>query len=395
MKKFPFNVFLIDDDPVFLSVAEVLLLSAGAQSVCIVENNAEDLAAIIAASAGENALLVLSLNMRGLDGLAVMRVLSQAKYKGWVAISSNETESIRDSASRLARLLGLRFAGELQKPIRETELDQLLSGLEHSTPMDADVVSVFQQTKTIVGVKPVYQPKVSASTGEIVGAETLMRLETGDGELIAPYAFLEKHTREGTLVDQTLIFLDQILADMIVWKKEGLFPVISVNAPAPVIENPEFLMRFAKKVRAQGISPSQLTIELTEGVLPADPGLLVETLTRLRMSGFGLALDDFGTGMANFDMMRMCPFSELKIDRSLVQACVHDALSCGIVETCATICKELGMTLVAEGIETDEQERVMQRLGVNVFQGFLFGKGIVAPQFSARLINEQQTLSFG
>lgn len=390
----PFDVFLIDDDPVFLSVAEVLFLSLGAATVCKVENTANELSAI-AERASAKALLVLSLNMTGLDGLAVMRCLSQAKYKGWVAISSNETEAIRASASRLARLLGLRYAGDLQKPIRESDLKHLLSNIESDNTVDLGAAALFQKAKPIIGIRPVYQPKVSALTGEIVGAETLMRLETSDGELVAPYAFIEKHTREGTLKEQTLYFLDQILDDIIAWKKDGLFPVISVNAPAPVIEDPDFLISFATKVRAQGVSPSQLTIELTESALPDDPGRLVETLTRLRMSGFGLALDDFGTGMANFDMMRMCPFSELKIDRSLVQACVYDALSCGIVETCATICKELNMTLVAEGIETEEQERTLQRLGVDVFQGFLFGKGIVAAAFSARLVEDQHIQMVG
>jgi EAL domain-containing protein (putative c-di-GMP-specific phosphodiesterase class I) len=392
--KIPRDVFLIDEDPVFISVAEILFSSVGAKSVSVVENNADALAAM-SLHAKSNALLILSLNMRGLDGLAVMRVLSQSKFKGWVAISSNEAGAIRDSASRLARLLGLRYAGELQKPIRETDLHRLLANLVSESEPAVGPSPLFQKAATIVGIKPVYQPKVSATTGETVGAETLMRLETSEGDLLSPTAFIEKHTREGTLKEQTLIFLDQILADMIAWKAEGLFPVISVNAPAPVIENPEFLVSFAAKVCAHGISPSQMTIELTESALPDDPGRLVETLTRLRMTGFGLALDDFGTGMANFDMLRMCPFSELKIDRSLAQASVHDPLSCGIIETCATICREIGMTLVAEGIETEEQERVLQRLGIDVFQGFLFGKGAVAHEFAARLFEEQQSQFFG
>ncbi|MGL4489853.1 MAG: EAL domain-containing response regulator [Rhizobiaceae bacterium] len=385
------DVYLIDDDPVFVSVAEILFASAGAKSVSEIDNSSEALSAL-SARADRNSLLILNLNMRGLDGLAVMRLLSQSKFPGWVAISSNETVAVRDSASRLARLLGLNYAGDLQKPIRETDVQQLLSGLDHHQNADIGPSVLFQKPRSIVGIKPVYQPKISGATGEIAGAESLMRLETSDGELISPFSFIEKHTREGTLIEQTLLFLDQILVDMISWKSRGFYPVISVNAPAPIVEDPEFLISFAKKVRAKGISPSQLTIELTESALPDDAGQLVEKLTRLRMSGFGLALDDFGTGMANFDMLRMCPFSELKIDRSLAQACVHDPLSCGIVETCATICRELGMTLVAEGIETEAQELALQRLGVEVFQGFLFGKGIIAAEFSSQLA-ENQTLS--
>ncbi len=393
MKTTP-DIFLIDDDPVFVSVAEMLFQNAGAKSISTVENTADALQRM-AGKASKNSLLILNLNMRGLDGLAVMRILSQNKFKGWVAISSNETNAIRDSASRLARLLGLHYAGELQKPVRETDLNRLLANLDRADDLDIGQSPLLQRDNPIVGIKPVYQPKISASTGEVIGAETLMRLLSSSGELISPFAFIEKHTREGTLKEQTLKFLDQILADIIAWKAKGFYPVISVNAPAPVIEDPEFLVGFAKKVRAHGVSPSQLTIELTESALPDDPGQLVEILTRLRMSGFGLALDDFGTGMANFDMLRMCPFSELKIDRSLAQACVHDALSCGIVETCATICKDLGMTLVAEGIETEAQELALQRLGVDVFQGFLFGKGVIAAEFAERFSENQLQYSSG
>ena len=169
------------------------------------------------------------------------------------------------------------------------------------------------------------------------------------------------------------------------FRSTGQFPVISVNVPATVAEEEGFPSGFAALVRAKGISPSQITIELTESALPSDPSRLVEVLTRLRMAGFGLALDDFGTGMANFDMLRMLPFNELKIDRSLAQAAEIDPLSCGVIETCATITRELGMTLVAEGVETEAQELTLKRLGVSVFQGFLFGKGMPASAFSALL----------
>lgn len=381
------DISIIDDDPVFYAVAEMLLTSLGAKSVRHIGNTLEALSEA-GKSGGANSLVILNLNMRGLDGLAVLRELSKAHYPGWVAICSSEAHSIRDSASRLASLLGLKFAGEIQKPVREGEFQALFETMAQAQSNAApQSVQAFRNSK-VIGLRPVYQPKVDAHSGETVGAETLMRLETADGELLSPFQHIEKLTREGKMTEETLRFLDLVLADIVAWKGRGLFPVISFNAPAPVIEHPEFLVDFAKKVRTSGISPAQITIELTESVLPADPATLVETLTRLRMAGFGLALDDFGTGMANFDMLRMCPFNELKIDRSLSQASVTDPLSCGIIETCATVSRELGMTLVAEGIESEVQELALKRLGVEVFQGFLFGKGVTAQEFEQRLVTE-------
>jgi EAL domain-containing protein (putative c-di-GMP-specific phosphodiesterase class I)/CheY-like chemotaxis protein len=378
------DIFIVDDDPVFGAVAEMLLFSLGANSVRQIDNTREALAAL-AKSGSPSSLVIVNLAMRGLDGLAVLRELSNAHFPGWIAISTGESHSIRDSASRLAGLLGLKYAGEIQKPLREGEIRALFETISRDEKISAQTpVQPFRNAK-IIGLCPVYQPKIDALTGETIGAETLMRLETAEGDLLSPFQHIERLTREGKMTEETLRFLDLVLADIVEWKAGGLNPVISFNAPAPVIEHPEFLVDFARKVRTSGVSPSQITIELTESVLPNDPATLVETLTRLRMAGFGLALDDFGTGMANFDMLRMCPFSELKVDRSLAQTCVIDPLSCGIIETCATVSRELGMTLVAEGVETEAQELTLRRLGVEVFQGFLFGKGVPAAEFSARL----------
>ncbi len=381
------NIFIVDDDPVFAAVAEMLLFSLGAKCVRQVDNT-HDALSELANTGGAASLVIVNLTMRGLDGLAVLRELSNAHFPGWIGISTGESNSIRDSASRLAGLLGLKYAGEVQKPLREGEIRALFDTISRDERVNSQTpVQPFRNAK-IVGLRPVYQPKIDALTGETIGAETLMRLETSDGGLLSPVQHVERLTREGKMAEETLRFLDLVLADIVEWKGIGLNPVVSFNAPAPVIEHPEFLVDFARKVRTSGISPSQITIELTESVLPNDPSVLVETLTRLRMAGFGLALDDFGTGMANFDMLRMCPFSELKIDRSLSQTCVSDPLSCGIIETCATVSRELGMTLVAEGIETEAQELTLKRLGVEVFQGFLFGRGVPAVEFSKRLTAE-------
>lgn len=379
------DIFIVDDDPVFTEIAKVLFRRAGASDVHLVINSRESLNDAVSRSK-RNSLLILNLKMGGLDGLAVMRILADQGYKGWVAVSSGESVSIRESASRLVRLLGLNDAGVLEKPIRESGIEALLDNISH--PVEKSPLPLLTKSTKIIGIKPVYQPKVDAVTEETIGAETLMRLETETGELLSPQSYLDKLSRDGTIGKVTLEFLDLILADMLAWKLEGHFPVISVNAPAPVLENPQFLINFAQKVRASGISPSQITIELTESVLPQDPATLLELLTRLRMAGFGLALDDFGTGMANFDMLRMCPFSELKIDRSLSQASINDPLSCGVIEMCATVSRELGMTLVAEGIETEVQESTLRRLGVSVFQGFLFGYGMPMREFGDRLKSE-------
>jgi EAL domain-containing protein (putative c-di-GMP-specific phosphodiesterase class I) len=384
----PHTIGVVDDDPVFAAIAKLLLFSMGQQKVALIENTPEAIARFVLAGSSQS-LLITGLALRTMDGLTVMRELSKSGYTGWVAIAGNDSDTISESAARLATLLGMRFAGTLAKPVREQDMLNILQRMTAAETFDPLHDRPVKKASAMVGMKPVYQPKLDARSGDTVGAEALMRLELEDGTLASPFAHIEDLTRKNLLAEESLKFLDLVLADMISWKAKGLFPVISFNAPAPVVEKPAFLVDFAKKVRHAGISPSQMVLELTESVLPSDTATLIETLTRLRIAGFGLALDDFGTGMANFDMLRMCPFSELKIDRSLAQASVTDALSCGVIETCATVSRELGMTLTAEGVETEEQEVTLRRLGVDQFQGYLFGHGVVAAEFSARLLLEQ------
>ena len=130
---------------------------------------------------------------------------------------------------------------------------------------------------------------------------------------------------------------------------------------------------------------SQITIEMTEAVLPNDMSQLVEVTTRMRMAGFGLAIDDYGTGMANYDILRLCPFTELKIDRSVSQAAEHDQLACGFIGDCVLIARELAMTVVAEGVETAVQAEAAKRLGVDVIQGYFFSRPLSAAQYGAKL----------
>jgi EAL domain-containing protein (putative c-di-GMP-specific phosphodiesterase class I) len=388
------KIGIVDDDPVFAAIAEMLLFSLGQKHVAMVQNSPDAIARFALEGTG-NSLLITSLTMHSMDGLSVLRELAKSGYTGWVAISGNGIGMVSDAASRLALLLGMGFAGSLPKPVHEQDLQTVLQRVAQDSLYGGGLPVAPPSTKAFVGLKPVYQPKLDAKTGETVGAEALMRLELEDGSLTPPIAHLEQLSNKGLLAAESLKFLDLILADMIGWKARGLFPVISFNAPAPVVEKPAFLMDFARKVRAAGISPSQITVELTENVLPSDLATLIETLTRLRIAGYGLALDDFGTGMANFDILRMCPFSELKIDRSLAQASVTDPLSCGVIETCATVSRELGMTLTAEGVETEEQEVTLRRLGVQLFQGYLFGHGVIASDFAERFGSEQAALAQG
>ena len=188
------RVFLIDEDPVFSAVGEVVFGGAGALEVIAVDNT-ESAIGELAAKATHRDIAVLGLNMSGLDGLAIMRILATGHYKGFIAVSSDESAAIRDSATRLAKLLKLRVLGEIIKPLREAEVRALL---QQAALADEELVHDSYGGRVLIGdLCPVYQPKFDSVSGEIVGAEALMRLETADGTLASPFAHIEKVTLEG------------------------------------------------------------------------------------------------------------------------------------------------------------------------------------------------------
>jgi EAL domain-containing protein (putative c-di-GMP-specific phosphodiesterase class I) len=380
------SVLILDDDPVFSALAEAVLLDAGCGRVVSAEHGEAGARFCLSAKPHPD-LIVLDLNMPEFDGLAAMRLLADVEFKGAILIVSGEKPAVLQASATLASLHGLRLAGVLSKPLRSQELEAIVAGLPNpatgaKSAIDGSFGSGLERMR---GLVPAYQPKVRLADKRIYGAEALMRVLMDDGRIAPPLDYLNSLTQLSDLGEATLSFLGTILADMQSWDEARTPRPVSVNVPAPLLEEGRYMERFVEDVRATKVLPSQITIEMTEAALPKDMSKLVEVMTRLRMAGFGLAIDDYGTGMANYDILRLCPFTELKIDRSVVQAATHDSLACGFIGNCASIARELSMTVVAEGVETAEQAEAMRRLGVDVIQGYFFSKPLDAAKYQAIL----------
>ena len=163
-----------------------------------------------------------------------------------------------------------------------------------------------------------------------------------------------------------------VLDDVARWSKIGLPPRVAINFDAHVIEAPGVVHTLMEELQRRAIPSSAICVELTETTLPRNMAGLIEALTRLRMAGFHLSIDDYGTGGANFEILRLCPFSELKMDRSIVQAAVTEELAKGFLNTAVRLARNLDLTVVAEGVETDEELELVKAAGVDSVQGFLF-----------------------
>jgi EAL domain-containing protein (putative c-di-GMP-specific phosphodiesterase class I) len=375
------SALVVEDDPVFAALCETMLADAGAGQVAVALNERQ-FESCLREGMPVN-LVLLDLNMPRLDGLAAMRKLAVAGYTGQIGLISGSDPAVLESSARLAGILNLRLTGTVAKPLRFNDLGKLLNKWRENE-LNAPAPSPASPGRTVNGATelvPVYQPKYAVDGSGAVGAEALMRIRGMDGRLESPAHALSAFTAAGKLGEATLDFLELVLLDLQSWGQALAGLPVSINVPAPLMETEGFMSEFAGRVQRRGVAPSRIVVEMTESAVPDDLASIVEVSTRLRMAGFGLSLDDYGTGMANYDILRLCPFTELKIDRSVIQSTTRDALACGFVGNCVAIARALDLKVVAEGVETKDQAEAVQRLGVDIIQGFYFSAPLPRPDF--------------
>jgi diguanylate cyclase (GGDEF)-like protein len=232
-----------------------------------------------------------------------------------------------------------------------------------------------------------YQPILELATGRTVGVEALARWRTGDGRLVPPGSFIPVAEEMGMIMTITRRIFTEALAQLAQWDSErvGMRSMrMSLNLTPRVVGAPDLTPWLAELLRANDIDPHRLTLELTESALVSAPGSIVEKMTQLRNLGVSISLDDFGTGYSTLNRLMELPVSELKIDRSFVQADEgqHRAIVPGIIR----LARDSGLSIVAEGIETREQLAVVLADGCDRGQGYLFAHpmaGALIPDFVA------------
>lgn len=383
-------VLVVDDDLVFSTVATSVLQALGVETVLTAHDGEEGIEAVRKAERPIG-LIILDLNMPKLDGLAFMRAISLTGFTGQIIVSSGESGKIVQTAQNMGRMLGIDILGALKKPIDMAEMSEML---ERRSKLAADKESAGKQNEvthvTDDMLVPFYQPQYRTKDRGLSGAESLTRIDLGNGRFMAPMGFFEdiSHSRRASVV--ALSVIKTVFTDVCRWRAQGLTPDIAINLDASVLEDGEVVTALLTLTEDFDISPDSLVLELTETALPKDMSRLLETLARLGMAGFGLSLDDYGTGGSNFEMLRLCPFTELKIDMSIIQAMEHDPLSRQFVETTVQFARSLDLRLVAEGIETESQFEAVRAMGIDTVQGYLFSKALPPEEF-ARLLGESLT----
>jgi EAL domain-containing protein (putative c-di-GMP-specific phosphodiesterase class I) len=223
---------------------------------------------------------------------------------------------------------------------------------------------------------------VELATSRVTGAEALVRWWRGD-EAVPPRAFLAVAEDSGLIVALGEWVLRKVCAQGAAWRAASWDVGVSVNIALRQLNAPHFPAQVAAALAESGLPPSALTIELSERMLVEDAGLIADRLAELGDLGVKLAIDDFGTGYASLAHLRQLPADIIKIDPSFVSGLGQDPVLTMLTKTIVQVGRDLGMHVVAEGIEHPRQLAELREMGCGFGQGFLVARPMAAPGVEA------------
>ncbi|WP_042298354.1 putative bifunctional diguanylate cyclase/phosphodiesterase [Paraburkholderia bannensis] len=267
------------------------------------------------------------------------------------------------------------FSSEIESAIRRSNvIEQLLRQADLSREMTLH-----------------YQPIIDVTNGYVVSFEALARWRNTTLGDVAPSEFIAVAERSDLVHTITLILLGKALDAL---REAEPHVRVSFNLSARDMNSPDTIFSVMDMIRKSSVSPERLTIEITETAVILDFDRMRSALNQLKQFGVHIALDDFGTGFSSLHCIHRLPLDKVKIDRSFVQEIDSDVAAQDIVRSIMGMCRNLGLTCVTEGVETEAQCKALRELGCNVMQGYLFGRPVPALTSSFRrpLFNAEQTL---
>lgn len=274
------------------------------------------------------------------------------------ALLSNANIALQQ-AKRLGRDRGCVFS------------DQMRTDSTHTHEMEAALHEGVRNGEFFLN----YQPICEAATGRMVGVEALMRWSRPRHGLVPPADFIPIVETNGLINVLGAWALRCAAMQLVHWDANGLPGLyVSVNVSPRQFKNPQFIGEVRRALEQSKIEPSRMVLELTEGILMADPESVRETLMQLVKMGLQISVDDFGTGYSSLAYLQKFPLHTLKIDRSFIQNLATSRNDVAIVSAILALARETGLKVVAEGVESEEQRAILASKGCGFVQGWLTGR---------------------
>ena len=373
------RLLVVDDEPAIGEFICELAMDAGFEAHAITdagefEQNYDD----------DTHVVVLDLFMPQRDGIELLRVLSSLNSKAAIILISGYDKGVLNSAKKLASEQGLFVAGTLTKPFQYDQIRLLLCNLaqlsykQHAesgcVPASAMTQEDLRQAIEGGQLAVHFQPQIEIKSNELLGVEALVRWQHPTHGLIPPVHFIPMAEQTGLVDLLTIEVMEQSLRQAGEWKKAGLSLNVSINMPPSSFKNLDLPETLSEKIEGYGLDPGQVTLEVTETTLMQELTKSLDILTRLRMKGLALSIDDFGTGYSSMVQLYRIPFTEIKIDLSFVKKATTDQEAFAIVKMVTMLGHELGMTVVAEGVEDKMTWDLLHELGCDIAQGYYMAR---------------------
>lgn len=372
-------VMVVDDEAFVRKAATFVLQRLGFEHVFSAESAVAALAQLAVAEPPVG-LILCDLRMPDVDGVELIRRFDELGYQGDIILSSGVDDRTLSMAENLARARKLSVLGAISKPLRAEELEALLAKRGALPPKSARAPSRLVTPERLRGaidageLEPWYQPKIDVRSKAVVGVEALIRWPCKTEGMIFPDALIPVAEANGLMDAMTFALVERVIDMSAHWRESGLNLSVAINVSMDSLYELTFPDRLMALFGAEPNLAAMLQIEVTESRLMDDLVGPLDVLLRLRLKKISLSIDDFGTGHSNLSQLRDLPFDELKLDRSYVQGAAHNPKARAILESTVELAKKLGMTIVAEGVETREDWARIEQLGCDQVQGYFIAR---------------------
>ncbi len=335
-------------------------------------NNPDNVASAIATTKPD--FIMLDLMMPGTDGVELLRLLADHVKDAKLCLISGSDSRVLNSARRLGSAHGLNVVAALEKPL-DIGVLRALFGRIAAGGADADPIDIAQAIAA-GQMELHYQPVIDLKTRNVKGMEALARWAHPNRGTLMPDAFLEQVVNDGLMQALTDYVLDQAVRQLAKWQEEGESLTISVNVTASALLDLALPDRIAELCAKYKAPIDKLILEVTETEAMRDVTRTMDVLLRMRIRNIGVAIDDFGTGHSSLRELQRMPFSEMKIDKSFVTDMVNNKDCAVIVNSIIDLGHNLGLKIIAEGVEDIRTWRVLADKGCDYAQGFFMSKAM-------------------
>ncbi len=297
--------------------------------------------------------------------------------------TDGDTSATLIKNASIAKREAMRLPGENNYFFYTDEISQLS---KDNILLETDLYSALKQDELII----FYQPKVDLKTGNIVGFEALLRWQHPQRGLIPPDAFISIAERTGLIGEISQWVIRTVCNQILLWHDAGFHDIsVSINLSPVEFGDPDLASKIIASVAESHIPPKALEIEITETIALHNMNTAVDMLAQISLAGIGISVDDFGTGYASLSYLQRLPISKIKIDRSFITGILVDTNDAVIVSGIIAMGHTLGLDVIAEGIETEEQLRFLQDLHCDQIQGYLISRPVPRDTIDELLANSE------